>query len=123
MFFREGVVANTWQQLFDDPLVNTFADICSYCGSSNNPTVGQFVDALTTSIMNALAIRGLCGTVRMMVLLLWITYSPYSGNLMLLHQIPPQVMARKLLRVSMLPSKYRRTWVLQYMLVTWKCSQ
>jgi hypothetical protein len=66
-------------------------------------------------------------TVRMMALLSWITYNRFSGHLMLLRETLPQVMARKpltlLLRVSMLPSKYRRTWVLQYMLVTWKCSQ
>jgi hypothetical protein len=62
---------------------------------------------------------------RMMVLLFWITYNCSSGNLMLLHEILPQVMARKplilLLRVSMFLSKYR-TYVLQYKLVTWKCS-
>jgi hypothetical protein len=33
-----------------------------YCGSNDNPTVGQFVDALKTSIINGLAFRGLQGT-------------------------------------------------------------
>jgi hypothetical protein len=64
MYFQEAAAANTWQQLFDDPLVNTFGAIHSYCGSSNNPIVGQFVDALKTSIINGLAIRGLCGCIR-----------------------------------------------------------
>jgi hypothetical protein len=49
--------------------------------------------------------------VRMMVLLFWITYTLYSGHLMLLHEIPPQVMARKplmlFLRVSKLFNKCR----------------
>jgi hypothetical protein len=40
---------------FDDPLVNTFGAIRSYCGSNNNATVGQFIDALKTSIINGLA--------------------------------------------------------------------
>ena len=30
-----------------------------HCGSNNNPTVGQFVDALKTSIINGLAYTGL----------------------------------------------------------------
>jgi hypothetical protein len=37
-----------------DPLENAFGDIHSYCGS--NPTVGQSVDALKTSIINGLAL-------------------------------------------------------------------
>jgi hypothetical protein len=90
--------------------------------------VGQFVDALKTSIISVLAFRGLGETtVMMMVLLFWITYNPCSGNLMLLHETLPRVMARKplmlFLRVSMLLSTYRRMQVLLYMLVTWKCSQ
>jgi hypothetical protein len=32
-----------------DPLENTFGVIRLHCGSNNNPTVGQFVDALKTS--------------------------------------------------------------------------
>jgi CBS domain containing-hemolysin-like protein len=60
--------------------------------------------------------------VRMMVLLFLVTY-----NHLLLHEILPKVMARKLqilfLRVTMLLTEYRRTHMLQYMLVTWKCSQ
>jgi hypothetical protein len=39
-----------------DPLENTFWVICSYCGCNSNPTVGQFVDALKTSIVNGLAL-------------------------------------------------------------------
>jgi hypothetical protein len=62
MFFQEGAAVNTWQQLFDDPLVNTSGAICLYCGSNNNPTMGWFVDALKTSIINGLAFRGLCET-------------------------------------------------------------
>ncbi|XP_033608842.1 uncharacterized protein LOC117282608 isoform X2 [Cryptotermes secundus] len=45
--------------LNQDPLENTFGAIRLNCGSNNNPTVGQFVDALKTSIINGLAFRGL----------------------------------------------------------------
>jgi hypothetical protein len=47
------------QNLNQDPLENTFRAIRSYCGSNNNPTVGQFVDALKTSIISGLAFRDL----------------------------------------------------------------
>ena len=40
--------------LNQDPLGNTFGVIRLHCGSDNNPTVGQFVDALKTSIINGL---------------------------------------------------------------------
>jgi hypothetical protein len=43
------------RNLNQDPLEVTFGAIRSYCGSNNNPTVGQFVDALKTSIINGLA--------------------------------------------------------------------
>jgi hypothetical protein len=63
MFFSEVAASNTWQQqCLINPLVNTFGGIHSYCGLNNKPTVGQFVDALKTSIINGLALRGLCGT-------------------------------------------------------------
>jgi hypothetical protein len=49
--------------------------------------VGQFVDALKTSIINGFALEVWVKLiVRMMVLLFWITYSHCSGHLMLLHQ-------------------------------------
>jgi len=35
---------------------------CLHCCSNNNPTVGQFVDALKTSIINGLAFRNLRNT-------------------------------------------------------------
>jgi hypothetical protein len=38
------------RNLNQDPPENIFEAIRSYCGSNNNPTVGQFVDALKTSI-------------------------------------------------------------------------
>ena len=41
------------------PLENTFGVIRLHCGSNNNPTVGQFLDALKTSIINGLAYTGL----------------------------------------------------------------
>jgi hypothetical protein len=59
-----------------------FGAIRLYCGSNDNPTVGQFVDALKTSIINDPASSGLCGNVRMMVLLFWIMYDHFSGHLM-----------------------------------------
>jgi hypothetical protein len=42
-----------------DPLENTFGIIRLHCGSNSNPTVGQFVDVLKTSIINGLAYTGL----------------------------------------------------------------
>jgi hypothetical protein len=63
MFFQEGAAASTWQQqCLINHLVNTFGGIHLYCDLNNNPTVGQFVDALKTSIINGLTLRGLCGT-------------------------------------------------------------
>jgi hypothetical protein len=50
------------RNLNQEPLENTFGAIRSYCGSNNNPTVGQFVDALKPSIISGLAFRGLCET-------------------------------------------------------------
>jgi hypothetical protein len=50
------------RSLNQDPPENTFGAIRSYCGSNDNPSVGQFVDALKTSIINGLAFRGLRGT-------------------------------------------------------------
>jgi hypothetical protein len=45
-----------------DPLVNTFGAIHSCCGLNNNAPVAQFVDALKTSIIDGLSIRGPCGS-------------------------------------------------------------
>jgi hypothetical protein len=47
------------RSLNQDPLDNTFGVIRLHCGSNCNPTVGQFVDALKTSIFNGLAYSGL----------------------------------------------------------------
>jgi hypothetical protein len=44
------------------PFENTLGVICFHCGSNSNPTVGQFVGALKTSIINGLAFSGLHGT-------------------------------------------------------------
>jgi hypothetical protein len=77
--------------LNEDPLENTFGVICLHCGSNNNPTVGQFVDALKTSIINGLAYTGLhdanCEGDDTELL---DNYNASSRNLMLLHQIHPQ---------------------------------
>jgi hypothetical protein len=43
-------------------LENTFGVIHLHRGSNNNPTVGQFVDGLKTSIIDGLAYTGLCNT-------------------------------------------------------------
>jgi hypothetical protein len=48
--------------MFDDPLMNTFGAIRLYCGLNNNPTVGQFLDAQKTNIINGLTFIGLCGS-------------------------------------------------------------
>jgi len=50
------------RNLNQDPLENTFGVICLHCGSNNNPTVGQFVDRLKTSIIKGLAFRDLRNT-------------------------------------------------------------
>jgi len=50
------------RSLNQDPLENTFGVIRLHCGLNNNPTVGQFVDALKTSIINGLAFRDLRNT-------------------------------------------------------------
>jgi hypothetical protein len=47
------------RSLNQDPLENTFGVIRLHCGSNNNPTVGQFVEALNTSIINGFAYAGL----------------------------------------------------------------
>jgi len=47
------------QSLNQDHLENTFGVIRLHCGSNNNPTVGQFVDALKARIINGLAYAGL----------------------------------------------------------------
>jgi hypothetical protein len=77
---------------------------------NDDPTVGQFVVALKTSIINCLVLEDCVKLiVRMMVLLFWLTYNR-SGHLMLLHEILLHVMARRslmmFLRVSMLLNKY-----------------
>jgi len=48
--------------LNQDALENTFGAIPLHCGSNNNPSVGQFVDALKTVIINGLAYRSIFGT-------------------------------------------------------------
>jgi hypothetical protein len=70
-----GAVRHVWRMLKEagfkyletrnrnqDPLENTFDVIRLQCGSNNNPTVGQFVDALKPSIINGLAFRDLRNT-------------------------------------------------------------
>ena len=47
------------RSLNQDSLENTFGVIHLHSGSNNNSTVGQFVDALKTSIINGLAYTGL----------------------------------------------------------------
>ena len=48
--------------LHQDPLENTFGVILLHCGSNNNLTVGQLVNALKTSTINGLVFRGLSNT-------------------------------------------------------------
>ena len=47
------------RNLNQDALENTFDAIRLHCGSNNNPSVGQFVDALKTVIITGLPYRGL----------------------------------------------------------------
>jgi hypothetical protein len=57
-----GFMCPHTRKLNQDLLENIFGAICLYSGSNNNPSVGQFEDALKTSIINGLAFRGLCGS-------------------------------------------------------------
>jgi hypothetical protein len=50
------------RNLNQDALENTFGAIRLHCGSNSNQSVGQFVDALKTVIINGLAYRSLYGT-------------------------------------------------------------
>ena len=50
------------RNLNQDPLENTFGVISLHCGSNNIPTVGQFADALNTSIINGFAFGDLRNT-------------------------------------------------------------
>ena len=50
------------RNLNQDALENTFGAIRLHCGSNNNLSVGQFVDAMKTVIINGLAYRSLYGT-------------------------------------------------------------
>jgi hypothetical protein len=50
------------RSLNQDPLENTFCAIRFYCGSNDNPTVGKFVNALKSNIVNGVAFRGLQGS-------------------------------------------------------------
>jgi hypothetical protein len=50
------------RNLNQDALENTFGIIHLHCGSNSSPTVGQFVDALKTSIISGLALRDLKNT-------------------------------------------------------------
>ena len=50
------------RQVNQDALENTFGAVRQHCGSNNNPSVGQFVDALKTVIINGLAYKSLYGT-------------------------------------------------------------
>jgi hypothetical protein len=52
----------TGDWLISGSFENTFSVICLHCGSNNNPTVGQFGDALKTSINNGLDFRDLNNT-------------------------------------------------------------
>jgi len=59
----EGVERGRFpRNLNQDLLENTFGVIHLHCGSNNNPSVGQFVDALKPSIINSLAFRDLRNT-------------------------------------------------------------
>jgi hypothetical protein len=68
-----GFLQHLWRQLNEekkfkiletlivnqDTLENTFGAIDLHFGSNNNPSVGQFIDALKTVIISGLAYRGL----------------------------------------------------------------
>jgi hypothetical protein len=83
------------RSLNQDPLENTFGVIRFHCGSNNNPTVGEFVDALKTISSTALRIVCVMRTVRVMTLSFWIIYIPSSRNLVLHNPIHPQVTVRR----------------------------
>ena len=70
------------RNLNHDALGNTFGAIHLHCGSNNNSSVGQFVDAMKTVFLTEAC---MALTVRMMVPLFWTSYTHFSGHPML-HQ-------------------------------------
>ena len=104
--FSIGAVQHVWRMLKDaglnyletqnlnqDLLANTFVVILLHRVSFNNPTLGQFVDALKTSIINGLDFRDLRNTnCRDDILSFWTCYIHSKWNLMFLYHIHPQIM-------------------------------
>jgi len=95
MLKRAGFDYLETQSLNQYPLENTFGVIHLHCGSNNNPSVGQFVDSLKTSIISGLVHTCLhnanCEANDHRSLSFWIIYIPSSRNFVLLHQIHPKV--------------------------------
>ncbi|CAF4883247.1 unnamed protein product [Pieris macdunnoughi] len=60
-FANEGIKSLATRRLQQDPLENLFGCIRGNCGSNSNPTVGQFVAGLKTSILSRLAHIGTTG--------------------------------------------------------------
>ena len=74
--------------LNENGLQNKFGAICLHCGSNNNPSVGQFVDALKTAIISGLACRGLLQSdCEDDVAILMEIFIPVSSHLLFLHPV------------------------------------
>jgi hypothetical protein len=89
--------------------------------------VGQFVDALKTSIVNGLPFRGLCETnCEDECATLLDNLQSCLGHLILLYEVLPKAMLREpqmlFLRIFMLLNKYIRTYMLQYITVQMEMS-
>jgi hypothetical protein len=82
-----------------------------HCGSNNNPTVGQFVDARKTNFINGLAFRGLRGTnckeddTSLLDSVHSFVRGPYASP-----SDPSMSHSIMLMAVAMLRSKYDRQW-------------
>jgi hypothetical protein len=107
-----GAVQHVWRKVSEEPIIfletrnlnqgdleNTFGTIRLHCGSNNNPSLGQFVDALKTTLMVLLTEACMALTLMMMVPLFWTSYTYFSSHPMLHQSVHQKVMTMRPLTV------------------------
>jgi hypothetical protein len=99
------------QRLNQDPIENICCAIHLCCISNDNPTVGEFVVALKTTLLIPLLLGvHITLTMKKKILVFWTTYIPYPGDLNLLHltlsQVTLEEPLKMLIEVLVLLSKY-----------------
>ena len=87
------------RKLNQDALENTFGSIRLHCGSNNNQSGGQFVDALKTVIMYDLAYRSLYSPNCEDDVAFWTSYTYFSRHSLLHQPVHRQVMTVRPLTV------------------------